>query len=321
MTTADDPTSLFCPFEYQRIIKTEWDDVQPLAFDDLICMPEDAEEEGSGREQPQVISPPSNSRIVRPNPMSLDFILSDILSRDYLPGSPVTQSAAVSAPQIQEAYAQFARIAHNDPEVRGWAPVGGSAYKVLDTSELSTPGIGSARTPTSLMTPHQPTASPQPVSPLTSPRILSTGQSALYASDQVVVSAIPMLDKPVTAACQAVPPRVPLADKQPPPNLRFSPTTTAALLHAQALHGAFPSATAPLVRVAVPPTPAPKRPIPRPPRGGIAPALARSITHIRMARERAQHAVERSYAARAPSVMERAHQDRGAERSRIALCD
>lgn len=225
-------------------------------------------------------------------------------------------------------------------DIRGWAPADGRPYSLLDASDM--PTVSSAIGP--LKNLHRPAqrarvSRPASPAPVHVPRPFAHLAAAMptSASDAGVRTRVTastsyssamvpgggsfeqQVTRAQTAVCAPSVPASPgsaatlahlLQMQMPPRSASRASTPIAVSLSVQRLSA--------LTRMHHDPSRAHPTPLsarrapPPPPRGGVSPARARSITHIRLAREQAQQYVARTYAARA-------RQDAGAPRQPSVL--
>ncbi|TFY57710.1 hypothetical protein EVJ58_g6865 [Rhodofomes roseus] len=285
-----------------------------LSLSDIINIPED--DIGLAARPLVALGAP---QISRANAMSLGFILSDRLSNNITSTSIGTQlslSASSSTSADNNHWQRSSgRNGSVDSQVRGWAPMDPDHYTLVDTLEL----------PVSAPVPHisgracvAHIPGPSCIPDVCLPWNQQGGSTPADVSpDQVHVQVgLGLSAAPIgtAAGLEKSQPDVFLdscleLEPSPEPMLQFPALTRVprCLVSTRAscptLSHVPVSTPLPLVGAALPSRPAPgqvpsgtelPRTIPPPPRGGVSPAVARSITNIRLARE---HAVQ-AYAAR-----------------------
>ncbi|KAI0922662.1 hypothetical protein AcW1_002752 [Taiwanofungus camphoratus] len=280
-----------------------------LTFDDIMDIPDDDVK----------FCPSSAATSSRWNAMSLDFILSGHLSAGNILLSSNTSSGGsleLSGATAEEAVTHAAELVVNvlnhvdavNPSyaVQGWAPADGNPYAILDPTELSAilndlepdrkPDIPCVNVePTAISRSYPPDSFGVPKSVCH----MSTFEDRKMTYD-VRHQPLEVKDKEGACVPQSEPAlRGPFSELQV--NKCRTPVMSLCEFSARSrdtLTGKRAGRTSDL------PAPA-QRPRPAPPRGGVSPAVARSITHIRMARERAQHLAQTPPPSKMPSVLGR----------------
>ncbi|KZT04947.1 uncharacterized protein LAESUDRAFT_727521 [Laetiporus sulphureus 93-53] len=239
-----------------------------------------------------------------------------------LPSTGNEDTTNIPAPSSRHftlsAMSSMSNIAEQKPlemvdSVYGWVPPNGHAYIVLDAhdSTINTLCALSPRFRVPFAMRPTVTSGPSPLPTGVSSSVLAHFTAAVTPRRarprNEAVAALhepPIKQEPLSSVAAALPPHfdgqpstLSIASSQPSPSMSARLVATQHTARVKLPATVAPSTSALPVSVPVhvsspagPTTPTPQsRRRPPPPRGGVAPALARSITHIRMARERAMH--------------------------------
>ncbi|GBE83476.1 hypothetical protein BKA93DRAFT_358857 [Sparassis latifolia] len=302
---------------FSRSYSSGLDGSVSLVFDEFICIPED--------DETSQINPASSEthQHARQNAMSLDFILTSTTaphdphgsdlhpashSDVYGPSYNTTQPSFYAVREKEEPPVPIpAAISANHSHVLGWSPSDGRLYITLESSSAIY-----------LPMPRETIAEVRLDGPARDHSLLHTAEQSIptYArrSDDTCDDGLPM-----PRSSQLL--YHPQQHNASPYVLGLvvggfhhrSPSHSNTTAPPRARKMPCPPQQAPPLQAAPPRTARTERerhpglPAPPAPRGGVSPALARTITHIRVARERAEYMAKvqsaRGQSARVPSVM------------------